>query len=124
MQDPQGLGLILVNLRPLPLALAARAPYFHNGIATTLEDVVRHYENHFGFVFTEELPQGTWHAHSLPFQESSDKPALPTFQGSLESFPMLSAADSQAPGKSLQSHQPEKRPVSPLLLQLRQHRDK
>ncbi len=39
---------------PTLRALAARAPYFHNGIATTLEDVVRHYENHFGFVFTEE----------------------------------------------------------------------
>ena len=34
-------------------ALAARAPYFHNGIAATLEDVVRHYETHLGFVFTE-----------------------------------------------------------------------
>ena len=39
---------------PTLRALAARAPYFHNGIATTLEDVVRHYENHFGFVFTDE----------------------------------------------------------------------
>jgi hypothetical protein len=34
--------------------LAARAPYFHNGIAATLEDVVRHYEQRFGFVFTDE----------------------------------------------------------------------
>ncbi|HVG31528.1 MAG TPA: hypothetical protein VM911_00550 [Pyrinomonadaceae bacterium] len=34
--------------------LAARAPYFHNGIAATLEDVVRHYENNFGFIFTDE----------------------------------------------------------------------
>ena len=33
-------------------ALAARAPYFHNGIAETLDDVVRHYEAHLGFVFT------------------------------------------------------------------------
>ena len=39
---------------PTLRALAARAPYFHNGIATTLEDVVRHYENHFGFVFTDQ----------------------------------------------------------------------
>jgi hypothetical protein len=39
---------------PTLRALAARAPYFHNGIAATLEDVVRHYENHFGFVFTDE----------------------------------------------------------------------
>jgi hypothetical protein len=37
---------------PTLRALAARAPYFHNGIAGTLEDVVRHYETHLGFVFT------------------------------------------------------------------------
>ena len=35
-------------------ALAARAPYFHNGIAPTLEDVVRHYETQLGFVFTDD----------------------------------------------------------------------
>lgn len=34
-------------------ALAARAPYFDNGIAETLEEVVRHYETHLGFVFTD-----------------------------------------------------------------------
>ena len=39
---------------PTLRALAARAPYFHNGIARTLEDVVRHYEIHVGFVFTDE----------------------------------------------------------------------
>lgn len=39
---------------PTIRALAARAPYFHNGIAATLSDVVRHYEMHFGFVFTDE----------------------------------------------------------------------
>jgi cytochrome c peroxidase len=39
---------------PTLRALAARAPYFHNGIAATLEDVVRHYEKHFGFRFTDE----------------------------------------------------------------------
>ena len=39
---------------PTLRALAARAPYFHNGIATTLEDVVRHYETHLGFVFTDQ----------------------------------------------------------------------
>ncbi len=39
---------------PTLRALAARAPYFHNGIAATIEDVVRHYEEHFGFVFTDE----------------------------------------------------------------------
>ncbi|HEY0171453.1 MAG TPA: hypothetical protein VGB98_10555 [Pyrinomonadaceae bacterium] len=35
-------------------ALAARAPYFHNGTAATLEDVVRHYETFLGFGFTDE----------------------------------------------------------------------
>ena len=39
---------------PTLRALAARAPYFHNGIAPTIESVVRHYELHFGFVFTDE----------------------------------------------------------------------
>jgi len=38
---------------PTLRALAARGPYFHNGIAATLEDAVRHYENHFGFIFTD-----------------------------------------------------------------------
>jgi cytochrome c peroxidase len=37
---------------PTIRALAARAPYFHNGTAATLKDVVRHYETHLGFVFT------------------------------------------------------------------------
>ena len=39
---------------PTLRGLSARAPYFHNGIAATLEDVVRHYENRFGFIFTDE----------------------------------------------------------------------
>jgi cytochrome c peroxidase len=39
---------------PTLRGLAARAPYFHNAIAATLEDVVRHYETHLGFVFTDE----------------------------------------------------------------------
>lgn len=39
---------------PTIRALAARAPYFHNGIAATIEDVVRHYETHLGFVFTDQ----------------------------------------------------------------------
>jgi cytochrome c peroxidase len=34
--------------------VAARAPYFHNGIAPTLKDVVRHYEAALGFVFTAQ----------------------------------------------------------------------
>jgi len=38
---------------PTLRALAARAPYFHNGIAATIEDVVRHYEKRLGFVFTD-----------------------------------------------------------------------
>lgn len=33
---------------------AARAPYFHNGIAPTLRDAVLHYERAQGFVFTPE----------------------------------------------------------------------
>ena len=36
---------------PTLRALSARAPYFHNGIAATLDDVVHHYESHLGFVF-------------------------------------------------------------------------
>lgn len=36
------------NLR----GLAARAPYFHNGIATTLAEVVDHYQAALGFVYT------------------------------------------------------------------------
>ena len=39
---------------PTLRALAARAPYFHNGIAATLDDVVRHYETHLGFIFTDQ----------------------------------------------------------------------
>ncbi|HEX8722941.1 MAG TPA: hypothetical protein VF736_20145 [Pyrinomonadaceae bacterium] len=39
---------------PTLRALSARAPYFHNGIAPTLDAVVRHYENHLGFLFTDE----------------------------------------------------------------------
>ena len=38
------------NLR----GLAARAPYFHNGIAARLDDVVQHYETALGFVFTPQ----------------------------------------------------------------------
>jgi cytochrome c peroxidase len=34
--------------------LAARPPYFHNGIAATLRDVVLHYEAAMGFQYTEE----------------------------------------------------------------------
>jgi len=39
---------------PILRGLAARAPYFHNGTAATLEDVVRHYERRLGFVFTDQ----------------------------------------------------------------------
>ena len=39
---------------PTLRALAARAPYFHNGIAATIEDVARHYETRLGFIFTDE----------------------------------------------------------------------
>jgi cytochrome c peroxidase len=34
--------------------VAARAPYFHNGIAPTLNDVVKHYEVALGFKFTKQ----------------------------------------------------------------------
>jgi cytochrome c peroxidase len=39
---------------PTLRGLAPRAPYFHNGVAATLEDVVRHYERFLGFIFTDE----------------------------------------------------------------------
>ncbi len=38
---------------PTLRALSARAPYFHNGIAATLDDVVHHYERRLNFVFTD-----------------------------------------------------------------------
>jgi cytochrome c peroxidase len=38
---------------PTIRGLAARAPYFHNGIAATLEAVVRFYEDHLNFRFTD-----------------------------------------------------------------------
>jgi cytochrome c peroxidase len=41
------------NLR----GLSARPPYFHNGIAETLLDVVRHYESALGFVYTAKQEQ-------------------------------------------------------------------
>ena len=34
-------------------ALGARAPYFHDGSAESLHDVVVHYEEALGFVFTQ-----------------------------------------------------------------------
>jgi cytochrome c peroxidase len=39
---------------PTLRALAARAPYFHNGTAATIEDVIRHYEQFLGFSYTDE----------------------------------------------------------------------
>jgi len=39
---------------PTLRALSARAPYFHNGTAATLDDVVRHYERHLNFAFTDQ----------------------------------------------------------------------
>ena len=38
---------------PTLRALPARALYFHNGIAATIEDVIRHYEVDLGFIFTD-----------------------------------------------------------------------
>jgi len=37
---------------PTLRALAARAPYFHNGSAATLEDVVEYYDRRFSIGFT------------------------------------------------------------------------
>jgi cytochrome c peroxidase len=37
---------------PILRALAARAPYFHNGSAATLEEVVQFYDTRFNIGFT------------------------------------------------------------------------
>jgi cytochrome c peroxidase len=42
---------------PSMRGLAARAPYFHNGIAKSLLDVVRHYEQKLGFIYTPQEEQ-------------------------------------------------------------------
>ncbi|GFE80302.1 hypothetical protein GCM10011487_23020 [Steroidobacter agaridevorans] len=42
---------------PSVRGVAARAPYFHNGSAKTLRDVVRHYGEQRGFNFTEQEEQ-------------------------------------------------------------------
>ena len=39
---------------PMLRNLAPRAPYFHNGLAATLEDVVALYQTSLGFVFTPQ----------------------------------------------------------------------
>ena len=39
---------------PTLRALAARAPYFHNGSARNLHDVVRFYDERFGIGFNDE----------------------------------------------------------------------
>jgi len=39
---------------PTLRALAARAPYFHNGSADGLKDVVRFYDERFGIGFSEQ----------------------------------------------------------------------
>jgi len=39
---------------PILRGLSARAPYFHNGSAQTLLDVVRFYEGRFGLVLTPQ----------------------------------------------------------------------
>ena len=39
---------------PVLRALAARAPYFHNGSATTLDDVLDFYEGRFGIGLTSQ----------------------------------------------------------------------
>jgi cytochrome c peroxidase len=42
---------------PILRGLAARAPYFHNGSATTLMDVVNFYDQRFGIGFTDQQKQ-------------------------------------------------------------------
>jgi cytochrome c peroxidase len=42
---------------PILRGLAARAPYFHNGSASTLEDVANFYDQRFGIGFTEQEKQ-------------------------------------------------------------------
>src|SRR5215468_6621069 len=42
---------------PILRALAARAPYFHNGSAASLLDVVNFYDQRFGIGFTEQQKQ-------------------------------------------------------------------
>jgi cytochrome c peroxidase len=39
---------------PILRGLAARAPYFHNGSAATLMDVVNFYDQRFGIGFTDQ----------------------------------------------------------------------
>ena len=39
---------------PILRALASRAPYFHNGSAATLNDVVNFYDQRFGIGFTDQ----------------------------------------------------------------------
>jgi cytochrome c peroxidase len=39
---------------PILRGLAARAPYFHNGSAATLSDVVNFYDQRFGMRFTDQ----------------------------------------------------------------------
>ena len=45
---------------PTIRGLAARAPYFHNSIAETLEDVVRHYEQFLGLSTSPTGSETTW----------------------------------------------------------------
>jgi cytochrome c peroxidase len=42
---------------PILRGLAARAPYFHNGSAASLEDAVNFYDQRFGVGFTDQEKQ-------------------------------------------------------------------
>jgi cytochrome c peroxidase len=44
--------------RPILHGFAARAPYFHNGSAATLEDVVNFYNQRFSIGFTDQEKGG------------------------------------------------------------------
>lgn len=49
--DPRGLFFVR---RVCSHTLAARAPYFHNGSAATLEEVIEFYESRFQIGFTTQ----------------------------------------------------------------------
>lgn len=66
--------------------LAARAPYFHNGSARTLRDVVHFYENRFGLV--------------LPPRK---KRTSPRFLGALYNVMLARVGDGTEPGEKQQA---------------------
>ena len=51
------LGLLCVVATIILRGLAARAPYFHNGSAATLMDLVNFYDKRFSIGFTDQQKQ-------------------------------------------------------------------